>query len=748
MGVILGDGWWRGSSGLMGVKNNFGYKLAFLGQLMLTYADGSRETVVSDGSFKTTTGPILKSDLKAGEVYDARLSMPGWDSPGFDDSAWKPVHVTKDSLEVLTATRSVPVKGMERFIPKILNTPNGETVLDFGQNIAGWVEMDVEGPAGTEVTLIHGETLDKDGNFTLKNLTLFKPLVDFQEVHYIAGGKGPEHYRPHFGIFGFRYVLVKGWPGKIKPENFTSVSIYSAMEQTGSFTCSNPLINQLVVNTIWSQKGNFLEVPTDCPTRERGGWSGDAQVFCRTASYLMNVYPFFEKWMTDLALEQQSNGTVTNTIPDAMKLHNKEEVERMRRTHPNGDGMMTMDDHMDGSAGWGDAAVIIPWTMYLCYGDRNILERQYKSAKAWVDYMDACAKDANEHYKDTPAYHNYTDGELDANYIWDTRFHWGEWLEADETMPDVPPPEPGKQPKDPSNPMDHPFAKKFILSDPPVATAYYAYSTRLFAEMASILGKTEDAAKYRARAEKIRRIYDRYFIRENGEILGDRQAPNVRTLAFNLASEEKKQPVARVLSDLARQKDYHLNTGFLSTPFILPVLAEHGYPDTAYRLLEQDTCPSWLYAVTKGATTIWESWNGITPDGNTSGSLNHYSYGAVCDFLFSYVCGIRPVMEEPGYKHFVIKPLPGGTLTFAKARFDSPYGPIESGWEKLDGGTVYKFTVPANTTASVMLPGSEASCRKLKADWPDATYENGRVLFTAGSGSYQVTFYNQHRTGA
>ncbi len=732
LGVILGDGWWRGSTGGGSNKNNFGYKLAFLGQIVLGYADGTQEIIGTDETFRASYGPILKSDLKAGEIFDARINIDGWNRPGYDDFSWRNVNTVGDTLDNLIATRSVPVRRKERFKPEILKTPNGETVLDFGQNIAGWVEMKVNGPRGTDVTLIHGEALDKNGNFTLKNLGMFnEEPEDFQEVHYILRGEGVENYSPHFTFSGFQYVLLKNYPGEVIPENFTAVAIYSDMEQTGDFSCSNQLINQLVSNTRWSMKGNFIDIPTDCPTRERAGWTGDAQVFCKTATCFMNVYPFFEKWMADVSAEQYKNGCVGSTVPNVIGYHNAAEVERLLSKGPSSPMHIIPEPDepaiLDGSAGWGDAAVIIPWIIYLCYGDKAILERQFDTAKAWVDYMDACAKTPNEYYKDTPQYNTYTDGELDANYIWDTKFHWGEWLEADMDL--------GGSPED----MAEMFGKKMALSEPLVATAYYAYSSYLLSRMAGILGKKEEEEKYRKLFEKIKRVYNKYFIKDNGYILDDRQAPNVRVLAFNLADEGKKKAVADRLAELVKEKDYHLNTGFLSTPFILHVLVENGYKDIAFKLLEQTSCPSWLYAVTKGATTIWESWKGITPEGDVSGSLNHYSYGAVCDFLFSAVAGIRPDEKIPGYKHIIIKPVTDGTLTRASARYESIYGTVESGWEKTDKGIIYHLVIPPNTAATVMLPGSPDDVSRIKEEFKDTCYRDGRIVFETGSGEYDIT---------
>lgn len=737
LGVILGDGWWRGFSGAGNLRNNFGYKLAFLGQLVLDYDDGSREVIGSDNSFKTSQGPIVRSDMKAGETFDARVNIDSWNEPDYDDASWRDVQVTDEGFGNLIGTRSVPVKRKERFTPKVLKTPNGETVLDFGQNIAGWVEMKVQGAAGSEVVLIHGEALDKNGNFTLKNMVLRAELKEFQEVRYILQGNGIETYSPHFAIFGFRYVLLKHYPGEVLPEHFAAVAIYSDLEETGDFKSSNPLINQLVSNSKWSQKGNFLEVPTDCPTRERAGWTGDAQLYAKTAATFMNVYPFFEKWMADVAAEQFSSGSVGSTVPNMLGFHNDQEWERFMKldkdpliamvlgTKPGEAGIL------DGSAGWGDAAVIIPWTMYLCYGDKHILEKQFESAKAWVDYMAACSKQGNEFHKETLAYRTYTNGEMDANYIWDTKFHWGEWLEADISFGSLG--------------IDF-FAKQMRLSDPLVATAYFAYSTRLLTEMASILEKWEEQKKYSELYEKIKRVYNQYFIKDDGLILSDRQAPNVRILAFDLADEEKKQAVADRLAEMVMGADYHLNTGFLSTPFILQVLADYGYRDVAFRLLEQDTCPSWLYAVSKGATTIWESWRGITPDGEVTASLNHYAYGAVCDFLFAGVAGIRPVIETPGYKHFILKPMIGGTLTHASAVYESLYGTIESSWEMTNGGINFFFTIPTNTTATVMLPGKSDDVAIVSEECKDVRYEDGRIVFVAGSGTYQFILQGTEAT--
>lgn len=728
--VALGDGWWRGTTGGF-VRNNFGYKVSFVGQIVLTYADGSAEVIASDECFKTATGGLLKSDMKQGDLFDARLEPEGWKQVGFDDAGWTTVHAESegyDDVRTLIASRSVPVRERETFNAEVMKTPNGETVLDFGQNIAGYVRMKLRGgKPGQTVTLVHGEALDENGNFTQKNLTV-DLNTRLQEVAYTMKGEEEEQYAPLFSIFGFQYVLLKGYEGDILPGDFTAVAVYSAMEETGEFTCSHPLINQLVSNSRWSQKGNFLDVPTDCPTRERSPWTGDSQIYVRTATDFMNVYPFFEKWLLDLAVEQYASGKVANTVPSTMSVHNPVEWQRQREkidTTSDETAKMLMQMAMgdlengsliDGSAGWGDTATITPYTLYLCYGDPRILENQYDSAKKWVDYIAREAEKTNPTYADLAYYQNPED----AKYVWDTGYHWGEWLEPDMVI------------TDPAQAFMHQY------QHPPyaVATMYYFYSASLVAKMAAILDKPEDERTYREIAEAVKRVYNQYFIREDGVITEGRQAPNVRALAFGLVDETKKQAVAAKLAEMVIENGYRLNTGFLTTPFLLQVLADYGYLALAFKVLEQEESPSWLFNVKAGATTILENWQGFQ---ECTGSFNHYSLGAVCDFLFAGIAGIRPEIEHPGYKHFLLKPLVGGTLTEAHATYESLYGPIESSWKRNGKKVSYIFVVPANTTATVMLEAKETALPEVKRTYPDAAYENERITFSIGSGRWQVS---------
>lgn len=692
--VMLGDGWWRGNTG-GGNRNNFGFKLGFVGQLVLDYGDGSREVIATDPTFKTSTGALLKSDMKLGDLYDARLEPQGWMLPGFDDSEWSPVHPAREfpSLAALIPSRSVPVVERELFEGVPFRDTQGNLVLDFGQNLAGYVRMTLRGcRPGQQVTLIHGEGL-KEGAFSIDNIVNASD-EPFQQIDYLCSGEAEETYTPLFSVFGFRYVKLTGYDGEIRPGDFTAIAVYSDLEETGDFTCSNPLVNQLVRNSRWSQKGNFLDVPTDCPTRERSSWSGDSQVYCKTAADFMDVYPFFEKWLEDLVLEQFEDGCVGNTFPATLALHNPEEQRRMIEegrfvfapptlTGPKGNG-----DVMDGAAGWGDTATITPLTMYLCYGDRTILEQQYESAKRWSLYQRASARAHNPLYEHQPEYHTYTDGELDADFIFDTKFHWGEWLEPD--APENGGPEAFNPPE---------WTKR---GNPLVATAYLYYSSTLVAQMARILGRPEDETDFSAYAAKVKRVYNKYFIQPDGTILEGRQAPYARTLAFGLCEPHKEKAVAAKLAEAVEANGYQLNTGFLSTPFLLQQLCKHGYPEHAFRLLEQTQDPSWLHPVTLGSTTILENWSGLD---NFFGSFNHYSYGAVCDFLFSTVAGIQPDLNDPGYHHFFLQPTVGGTLTQASAVLECPYGTIRSNWTRTEDKVQYRFHIPANTTATVILPG-------------------------------------------
>ncbi len=671
--VTVGDGWWRWN-------NNFGYTLALWGELTLRYADGSEEMIATDEHFEVTTDGIVRSDLQKGEVYDARIKLHGWQ---------KAALCTEHTEGELIENQSVPVRKKECFPGRPLRDTSGNLIIDFGQNIAGYVRMTLRNTTpGQTVHLKHGEGLDKDGCFSTANCDGGR--AEFQEITYICRGAETEEYTPHFTIFGFRYALAEG----IEPENadFEAIAVYSDMEETGDFRCSNELINKLVENARWSQKGNFLDVPVDCPTRERNAWTGDAMIYCRTAAYFMDVKQFFKKWLIDQSIEQYASGKVGITFPSTSSVHNPEELKAvqakdpaMALAGPGGDGNIGED-----SVGWGDSAVWIPYQMYLMYGDKSFLEEHYDTAKKWVEFSLCCMKEINPMYADKPWYAN-GDGDL----IYDTRFHYGEWNE----------------PLPPAPQVIELFAKGGTAADyvahmakygkPEVATAYTKRSCDNLAHMARILGKDEDGSHYAALSEKIKAAYDKYMIGHDGTIQPGHQAAYIRTLALDMVSEEKKPLVIAQLKKELEAADYHLNTGFLSTVYLLPTLCDNGMVDEAFKILEQTTAPGWLHPIALGATTMLENWNGMDVFRD---SFNHYSFGAVCQFLFEYVAGIRPTFQTPGFKELELCPVIGGSLIWAEGNYKTQYGTIHSRWEREGKHFVYTCTVPEGTIAHLTLP--------------------------------------------
>ena len=717
--VCIGDGWWRGACGSFSVRNNYGKDVEFFGELVLNYADGSQEIVPTDTNFVYNYGGLLQTDMKLGTIFDARKEPGNWRQIGFDDSEWKTPKLSRtEEPECLIGEEAPSVKEQERFPGTVFSDANGDCIVDFAQNIAGYVQMKFRDcKAGQRITIEHGEGL-RAGRFDNSNIFIRETSLHemFQEVVYYAKGEQEETFTAEFSMMGFRYIRIRGYERKILPGDFTAIAVYSDLPVTGQFECSNSLLNKLFQNALWSQKGNFLDVPTDCPTRERSAYTGDAQVYCKTASWMMDVYPFFEKWMQELNAEQAVDGQVPTIMP-AISFHSMaccdefmKELDQIDRPELGfmkaalGDSEMGKPQMLDGSAGWGDAAVIIPYTMYQVYDDKSILENQYESAKKWVDYMIRHASRENLLYVSEPYYQQERNGKKAADYIWDTDFHWGEWSEpafVERTLP--------------ANFME----EKIKHGEPAVASAYLCYSSRLLAEMAQILGKVKDENYYRQYSDRATEVYETYLINEDGTVKfteKERQAPYVRILAFGLCKDEKKKKaVKEQLKAAVKNADYHLNTGFLSTAMLLNVLTEMGESQIAYRILEQESAPSWLYPIVNGHTTILESWDGVQ---KYFGSFNHYSFGAVCDYLFQYICGIQSDAKSPGFKHFQLRPFPGGNLNYASASYESCWGQIRMAWEKEDGKLKYKFTIPAGTTAEILLPKG-TTC-------------------SLGSGSYQI----------
>ena len=633
--IALGDGWYRSTSGVDGDRNLFGDTLGVLFQLEVN----GKVVCVSDDTMQATQqGPIRQNDLQQGEVYDARLE-------GLL-SGWHEVQTYRDALPV-TGMNTVPIREREAFPGRLFTAPNGETVLDFGQNIAGYVEMTLTAHAGQKVLLTCGETLDENGNFTQENFqdrSRHKEGGTAQMLELICK-EGVNHWKPSFTIMGFQYAKVET-DADLTGAVFTAHAVYSDMAVTGSFTCGNKAANRLVANSIWSQKGNFCDIPTDCPTRERAGWTGDMGVFIETGLTLMDCYPVVAKWLKECRLNQYPDGRMANIAPP--------------NSRP---GYMTPMLCM--SAGWGDAAILVPYALYKRTGDRRILADNYEMMQRWYAFLLGRAQQTTEEQQS---------GEY-AKYTVLNGLDYGEWCEPGVT---------------PMQAMANPRKS--------VGTAYLAYSGRLLAEIAAVLGRQEEAEAYRATADKAVKAYRAAFT-ENGVIHSDRQCEYVRAIAFALLGEEESQTAAATLNQMVVDNGYHLNTGFLSTPFLCGVLAQYGYIDTAYRLLLQPEAPGWLYEVNKGANTMWETWTGIDAEGKPHESLNHYSYGAICGWLFGGVCGIHFADGQ-----LTIAPTPHKALGYAKAVYDSPAGRIESGW-RYEGDTVtYEFTIPTNITAHIHLP--------------------------------------------
>ena len=633
----IAPGWYKGDFGFQQSRGGYGEKVAFSAHIVLNYEDGKHESFLTDGSWQFAGSPIVYTEIYHGETYDARKECA---------QTWQPATISNRQVNFnIEPFDGVPVRRKEFFTPaKYFTTPNGERVLDFGQNIAGRVRLKVSGKSGDKVQIRHAEVLDSEGNFYTENLRHAK-CTDV----YILKGEGEETYEPHFTFHGFRYVCVDEYPGEIDPQNFTAIAIYSDMESIGSFSCSNDLINKLHSNIQWGLKGNFLDIPTDCPQRdERLGWTGDAQVFIHAASYLHNVLPFFRKWLQDLALDQKPDGGVPFVIPDILGNLEPDSNNTSAAKHS--------------SCGWGDAAVIIPWALYTYYGDKQVLEDSYLSMKGWVEYIRSQAVDN----------------------LWNSGFHFADWVALD--------------------------AKEgsYFGATPTdlCATAYYAYSTELLAKTAEVLGNSEDAREYTLLHKNIVSAYQAEFFTGNGRLAAKTQTGHILSLMFGLTPEKFLKRTVETLVNLIDENGGHLVTGFLGTPYFLHTLSQNGKLQEAYALLQREEYPSWLFQVKMGATTVWEHLDGIKEDGSMwspdMNSFNHYAYGAVGDWLYQVVAGITPL--KPGFKQISIAPQYGGTLTSVEAKLNTPYGLVSSGWELKGDEFFLKTTIPPNTTAQIRLP--------------------------------------------
>jgi alpha-L-rhamnosidase len=677
VGATLGNGWYRGYIGFSGQKDFYGKNLSLLLQLEIVYSDGSSDNIVTDPTWKSSSGEIRSSEIYNGELIDAREQKKGWSLAGYDDNGWSGVKMASPSLGTLIATYNEPIRKQEVFKPvRIFVSPKGENLIDFGQNLVGWVLVKVKGKAGDKITISHAEVLDKEGNFYTDNLRAAKA-----EDTYILKGGEEEVFEPHFTFHGFQFIKVVGYPGELKPENFTAVVLYSDMTKTGTFTSSNKLINQLQHNIQWGQRGNFLDVPTDCPQRdERLGWTGDAQVFSRTATFNMGVNNFFGKWLKDVAADQLETGSLPVVIPNVL-------------------------GPFGGSTGWADVATIIPWNMWLAYGDRRILEEQYNSMKAWVDYMEKSSK----------------------NDLWNTGFHFGDWLFY--------------------HPADDNDGRAAVTNKYLIAQCFFAYSTQLLINSAEILGNKKDVQVYTQLLGRVKTAFLREYVTPNGALVSGTQTAYVLALQFDMLPDSLRTQAAARLADNVKSYNNHLTTGFLGTPYLCHVLTRFGYTDLAFKLLMQDTYPSWLYPVKMGATTIWERWDGIKPDSTfetpSMNSYNHYSYGAIGDWMYRVVAGLDTYSDGPGYKHIRIMPHIGGGLTMASAHLQTYYGRVSSGWNTDSEKITFDIEIPANTSATIYLAGEEpndltesGNRLNLVKEIQSVEVEKGYVIIKLGSGNY------------
>ncbi|MGD8535785.1 MAG: glycoside hydrolase family 78 protein [Candidatus Aminicenantes bacterium] len=674
IGAVIGDGWYSGYLGWRKFRGNYGLHNCLLLQLEVEYEDGTTEIIASDKTWRCADGPIISSDLLMGEHYDARKEMPEWDMAEFDSKNWKPVLIIEKPQVKLVAQPSETVQVKQHIQPVEMTEPKKNVyVFDLGQNIAGWVKLKVKGKAGTRITLRHTERLNPDGTIYTTNLRDAKATDN-----YVLKGGGEEVFEPRFTFHGFQYVEVTGFPGVPDKNTITGCAVYSAAPPAGSFECSSPMVNQLYKNLTWSQRGNYISVPTDCPQRdERLGWMGDAQIFIRTGTFNMDIAAFFTKWMRDVVDAQSGEGAFPDFAP---RLKDK--------------ALMRFES----APAWGDAGIIVPWTIHRVYGDTRIITEHWEAMVKWMDFLQEANPDLIRRKK--------------------TGNNYGDWLSIKADTP------------------------KDLL-----ATAYWAYDAVLMAKMAKVIGRRSDASYYEELFQNIREAFQREFVLPDGRIKGETQTGYLLALAMDLVPENLRLKSAEHLVENIKQRDWHLSTGFVGAGYLLPVLSQMNYSDVAYRLLLNETFPSWGYSIKQGATTIWERWDGWTEEKGFQNpgmnSFNHYAFGSVGEWFFRFVAGIDLDPEIPAYKRFKIQPHVGGGLEYARAEYNSIHGKIVSGWKLENGKLLMNVTIPANTSAFVYVPAEDISqvteSGKPVKDTEGVKFlrmEKGTAVFKVDSGSY------------
>jgi alpha-L-rhamnosidase len=641
IGAWLADGWYRGRLGFHGGHANlYGDRLAVLAQLEITYDDGRTVVIATDTSWRAAHGPIITSGLLEGETYNALAERPGWSSPGFDDQGWSPVDIVDRDPATLIAPTGPPVRCTQQVSPlSVTDRGDGRLIIDFGQNLVGRVRLTVSGPAGHTVTIRHAEIL-QDGDLCTR------PLRGAHAVdRYTLRGDGPETWEPRFTIHGFRYAEITGWLGDDPARDVAARVYHTDMIRTGWFACSHEQINQLHRNIVWSLRGNFVDLPTDCPQRdERLGWTGDIQIFAPTAAFLYDCHGMLASWLRDVAAEQLEDGTVPWYVPAIPGGH------EWTPARP--------------GAGWGDVVTLTPWDLYQASGDTELLASQYESARRWVDLITSIAGDAG---------------------LWNTGFQLGDWLD-----PAAPPDDPGAGRTD-----------RYLI-----ATAYYAWSARHLASAAAVLGQDDDCQHYDMLAHHVRQAFLDAYMHADGTMVNDTQTAYAIGIQFDLLPAWAQPGAGQRLADLVAAGGHTIQTGFIGTPLIAPALSATGHTDTAYALLLQQDCPSWLYALKHDATTIWERWDSMLADGTLNPgnmtSFNHYAFGAIAHWLHTTVAGIG--QDAPGYRKIVFRPRPGGGITWAVATHETPYGAAGIRWELTGDTLTVRTTVPTGTTARIEWP--------------------------------------------
>ncbi len=650
LGLALGNGWHRGRLGWQGGRAYYGPELGAFAQLEIGYADGHRQTVVTDGSWTAGPSAVLANDLYDGQTIDARRHDDAWQRSGFQGQGWVGVHAQEFDPAVLTPYVGPVVRRQEELRPvRVWASPAGKTLVDFGQNLVGWIRCTVRGEPGTTVTLRHAEVLE-DGELGVR------PLRTAQATDRFVLSGGNDVFEPTLTFHGFRYAEVDGWPGELTTESaqdaLVAVVVHSELPRIGTFACSDELLNQLHSNVVWGMKGNFLDVPTDCPQRdERLGWTGDIAVFAPTAAFLFDVSGFLRDWLRDVDAEQRAaGGLVPFVVPDLLKHTPTTEFGIPEST-----------------AIWSDAAVWVPWALWQAYGDPQVLAESYPAMTAHVRRAASLTS---------------------ASGLWDQGFQFGDWL-------------------DPTAPPENPLQAK--ANSGVVATACLYRSARTTADTARILGRDGDAAEFATLAERTRAAFGKHYVTADGRIHSDAITVYALGIAFGLLDEPVRQRAGDRLAELIAENSHHITTGFAGTPYVCDALTQTGHLDHAYRLLMQRECPSWLYPVSMGATTIWERWDSMLPDGSINPgqmtSFNHYALGAVADWMHRTIAGLAPA--EPGYRTVRIAPRPGGGLTWAETTIDTHHGHVAVAWRLDPDGTLQvDITVPDGVTAEIDVPGA------------------------------------------